>query len=92
MRLSSPTVLLVVLVTFGRRREKVCRDIPKRATRLDPEICAVREGVVMSLRPEFFFFRIPPSLNMLRIQAGEQEKSEILFFLLGCNAMYQSTN
>ena len=38
----------------------------------------------------FFFFRVPPSFNMLKIQAGEQEKSEIyiyiciyIFFVLG---------
>ena len=40
-----------------------------------------------------FFFRIPPSFNMLKIQAGEQEKSEyIYFFRFGCIAMYQNRN
>ena len=33
----------------------------------------------------FFFFRIPPSLNMPRIQAGEHETSENIVLLLGCN-------
>ena len=29
----------------------------------------------------FFFFRVPPSFNMLKIQAGEQEKSEIYIYV-----------
>ena len=33
-----------------------------------------------SFSSHLFFFQIPPSLNMLRIQAGEQEKSEIYIF------------
>ena len=41
-----------------------------------------------------FFFRIPLSLNMLRIQAGKEEKSEIYiyFFRFWCIAMYQNRN
>ena len=50
----------------------------------------------------FFFFRVPPSFNMLKIQAGEQEKNQkyiyiymyiyIYFFRFGCIAVYQSRN
>ena len=31
--------------------------------------------------PLSLFFRVPPSFNMLKIQAGEQEKSEIYIYM-----------
>ena len=34
-----------------------------------------------SVGHNFFFFRVPPSFNMLKIQAGEQEKSEIYIYI-----------
>ena len=52
-------LLLVVVVTFGRRRESVCLNIPRRAIRLDPEICAD----VMSLQPEFTRFMVFYGIN-----------------------------
>ena len=38
----------------------------------------------------FFFFRVPPSFNMLKIQAGEQEKNQkyIYIYIYICIYIY----
>ena len=45
-------------------------------------LCCMKLEDTTYIMDVFFFFRIPPSFNMLKIQAGEQEKLEIYIYTM----------